>query len=162
MEKTAEKVKGIVLSRFGVFNNSIVKAGQTDCQFLSSYSKSRISSSLCPICGTLQFDRLELLRDRSSLMAQRTLHLSTSESAMVHLLFSLRHQGKGPCSSFWMSLRFMNNRQLQRSFSFISRFHGGDCVFVVTDAIACSGVIKLGQSLGDGNPSVSSHKMHVE
>lgn len=78
---------------------------KTDCLSLSSYSKSRISSLLCPICATRQFDRHALFRDRSRMMVQRTPHLSASESAMIHLLFSLRHQGKGPCSSFCMSLR---------------------------------------------------------
>lgn len=81
------------------------KQEKTHCLSLSSYSKSRISNSLCPICATRQFDRHAFFRDRSRMMVQRTPHLSASESAMIHLLFSLRLQGKGPCSSFRMSLR---------------------------------------------------------
>ena len=106
VEKTVDTSYEGVLSGFvEVFQKKKFKAGKTDCLSLSSYSKSRISSSLCPICATRQFDRHALFRDRSRMMVQRTPHLSASESAMIHLLFSLRHQGKGPCSSFCMSLR---------------------------------------------------------
>lgn len=104
VEKTVDASYNGLLSGFEVFKKKKVKAGKTDCLSLSSYSKSRISSSLCPICATRQFDRHALFRDRS-MMVQRTPHLSASESAMIHLLFSLRHQRKGPCSSFCMSLR---------------------------------------------------------
>lgn len=88
------------------------RAGKTDYLCLSSYSKSRIWSSLCPICWTRQFDRHALFRDRSRMLVQRTPHLLAIESAMIHLLLFLRHQGKGPCSSFCMSLWLTKDRHV--------------------------------------------------
>lgn len=80
---------------------------------------------------------------------QQTPHLSANESAMIRLLFSLRHQGKGPCSSFCMSLRLTKDRHATEGFvSSLDIVNCRDCDFLVvrqSSVIACSGVIKLEQ-----------------